>query len=423
MKRRLLATLLALCTVLAMLPGTALAANTYTFKDRQGNSVTVPVNAFAKRVVSFSHGNPWTHRAEQQKTSNILGLPDRTGNNNTSKGDLCLGTGGVVVLEFDMVFYDGPGMDIYVFEVGPSVEATAVAVSNDLITWYEAGSVAGKTAGIDLKGKIPAGGSFRYVRLTDLKKDSTGDWPGADIDAVCGVNVKPLPASYTLTFNANGGSCITKTKKVNANATYGTLPEAHRTGYTFSGWYTAKSGGTKVTSSTKATANATVYARWAKAKRTYQVTFNANGGDVLLDSKTVLLGSPYRDLPTPTRPGYHFTGWYTRTSGGTKITDRTKVNLTANQTLYAHWSTAAVRATSVKSGSWKIAIPPYYNVMLYSNNVSAAPAAYIPENSANMQTLTCTQMAQLSNGTTRYYARLASGSYYWFTYTCEMEIN
>lgn len=75
---------------------------------------------------------------------------------------------------------------------------------------------------------------------------------------------------YTVTFNVNGGKSIkTKTKSVTAGKTYGTLPKVTRKGYTFSGWYTAKSGGQKIGSSTKVTItkNTTLYARWAKVAK------------------------------------------------------------------------------------------------------------------------------------------------------------
>ncbi len=75
---------------------------------------------------------------------------------------------------------------------------------------------------------------------------------------------------YTVTFNVNGGKAIkTKTKSVTAGMTYGTLPKATRKGYTFSGWYTAKSGGQKIGSSTKVTitGNTTLYAHWAKVAK------------------------------------------------------------------------------------------------------------------------------------------------------------
>lgn len=71
---------------------------------------------------------------------------------------------------------------------------------------------------------------------------------------------------------------------------------------------------------------------------TYTITFNANGGTVSPTSKTVTKGSTYGTLPTATRTGYTFDGWYTAASGGTKITSTTTVSITANQTLYAHWT-------------------------------------------------------------------------------------
>ncbi len=174
------------------------AAEDYTFKDRDGTEITVPDGAFAAKVVSFTPGDPWTNYEEQQKQSNVLGAPDRTGDESTSKGDLCLGAGGVIVLQFNINIYDGEGLDIYVFEVGAAVEDTKVEVSSDLVTWYDVGVAAGKTAGVDLNGKVPEGSRFRYVRLTDLNSSASGGWPGADIDAVSGLNVKSVTQDWAI---------------------------------------------------------------------------------------------------------------------------------------------------------------------------------------------------------------------------------
>ena len=159
--------------------------------------------------------------------------------------------------------------------------------------------------------------------------------------------------SYTVTYDPNGGkiSSGSKTVTVTNGGTYGTQPVATRTLLAFDGWYTAKTGGTKITSSTtvKLTGNQTLYAHWTAIK-TYTVTLNANGGTVLntsgysvsSTSKTVTKGGTYGALPTPTRKGYIFNGWYTAKSGGTKITASTTVSLTANQTLYAHWTASTL---------------------------------------------------------------------------------
>ena len=42
---------------------------------------------------------------------------------------------------------------------------------------------------------------------------------------------------YTVTYNANGGSCSTATKSLTFGDSYGTLPTPTRTHYTFDGWY------------------------------------------------------------------------------------------------------------------------------------------------------------------------------------------
>ena len=51
---------------------------------------------------------------------------------------------------------------------------------------------------------------------------------------------------------------------------------------------------------------------------------------------TVDVGSTYGTLPTATREGYDFRGWYTSATGGTKVTTSTKV--TSSHTLYAQWT-------------------------------------------------------------------------------------
>jgi len=76
------------------------------------------------------------------------------------------------------------------------------------------------------------------------------------------VSAKPA-VPYKLTYNANGGSVSPGSKNLIANESYGTLPRPTRPGYTFLGWFTAKSGGKEVSSSTKMPAgNVTIYARW-----------------------------------------------------------------------------------------------------------------------------------------------------------------
>lgn len=73
------------------------------------------------------------------------------------------------------------------------------------------------------------------------------------------------------------------------------------------------------------------------ASVTYPVTFNANGGTVSTKSKNVTIGKTYGTLPTPTRTGYSFDGWYTQKTDGTEVKNTTSVGTNPPTTLYAHW--------------------------------------------------------------------------------------
>ena len=65
------------------------------------------------------------------------------------------------------------------------------------------------------------------------------------------------------------------------------------------------------------------------------VTFDANGGTPSESTKTVESGTAIGALPTPTRTGYMFDGWYTSRDGGSKVTEN--VIVTKDVTYYAHW--------------------------------------------------------------------------------------
>lgn len=71
----------------------------------------------------------------------------------------------------------------------------------------------------------------------------------------------------------------------------------------------------------------------------YIVTFDANGGETpSFTTKTVNFGSKYGDLPTTSRDGYTFLGWFTAADGGQQLgKDFKTVKIARDHTLYAHW--------------------------------------------------------------------------------------
>ena len=152
--------------------------------------------------------------------------------------------------------------------------------------------------------------------------------------------ITPKSIAYTVNFDPNGGVVSKASIPVTYGKIYGTLPTPTRMGYTFDGWYTELTGGTKIVSSTMVgnSAGSTLYAHWTPQK--YTVTFDPNGGTVSATSKTVTYGETYaspKALPEPTYPGHTFDGWYTEKTGGTRVTEDTVVTVTKDHTLYARW--------------------------------------------------------------------------------------
>ena len=144
--------------------------------------------------------------------------------------------------------------------------------------------------------------------------------------------------THTVKFDANEGTVTSAEQTVTYGSHYGELPTPTREGYTFVGWFTKKDGGTQVTKETvvKTVADHTLYARWTK--NSYEVKFDANGGAVTPETMTVTYGDVYGELPTPTREGYTFAGWFTEKEYGTQVTAVTKVTTAGKHTLYAHWT-------------------------------------------------------------------------------------
>jgi uncharacterized repeat protein (TIGR02543 family) len=154
----------------------------------------------------------------------------------------------------------------------------------------------------------------------------------------------PAWTSYTIKYNANGGSGApgSQTKWKDQTLKLSTTKPT-RTGYSFLGWSTSSSA----TSATYAaganyTANAaaTLYAVW-KAN-TYTVSYNANGGSGAPASQTKTYGQTLTLSSTkPTRTNYNFKGWGTSASS-TTVSYASGASYTANAaiTLYAIWELA-----------------------------------------------------------------------------------
>jgi uncharacterized repeat protein (TIGR02543 family) len=99
--------------------------------------------------------------------------------------------------------------------------------------------------------------------VSTVKTDKTGEYSV--------IESKEKAASYKITWNGNGGKIGSK-KTVSATVKKGSkiknlAKTPKRSGYTFKGWYTKKSGGTKISKNTKPTKSVTYYAQWKKKSR------------------------------------------------------------------------------------------------------------------------------------------------------------
>ncbi len=161
------------------------------------------ISSFADQVVSYNVGTGGV-TDPYKVTSNALGAPDYNGGIQY----VSLGNGGAVTLRFTDNSLTGSGnsnLDLWIFEVGPLVDATFVAISKDGVTWTNVGEVAGSTSGIDIDAYgFGTSDFFSYVRLTDDFNAGNMDGPtaGADIDAVGAIStappVNPVPEPATL---------------------------------------------------------------------------------------------------------------------------------------------------------------------------------------------------------------------------------
>lgn len=134
-----------------------------------------------------------------------------------------LGQGGVLKLGFtdNLLINSGDEeKDLWIFEVGPGVEACFIALRPfDGYTlaqlqslgipdiagdgYFETGSIGGSTSGIDIDGIMPGypSGALKFdaLKITDVPDDFCwGGTPGADIDAVCALRSVSLDTSGNL---------------------------------------------------------------------------------------------------------------------------------------------------------------------------------------------------------------------------------
>ena len=181
-----------------------------------------------------------------------------------------------------------------------------------------------------------------------------------EVKAIFEKDAPPAPTEFIVTFDGNGGTPSVGSMTT-TNQKLSSLPSASRSKHSFDGWYTEKSGGTKITTDTVFSANTTVYAHWTytggyNPPVTYcTLRFETGGGRDITSVRRTYNACIDLTKYVPTWRGYTFIGWYSDRSLTNKVSE---VYLTRDLTVYAGWrvdenpSTGENPFTDVSEKDW-----------------------------------------------------------------------
>ena len=251
---------------------------------------------------------------------------------------------------------DAPASTEYTITVKTDGNGTASASHAKAVVGTEITLTATPNTGYHFKEwQVMSGG----VTIKDDKFLMPND--NVEVKAIFEKDAPPAPTEFIVTFDGNGGtpsvgSMTTTDQKLTS------LPSASRSGsYSFDGWYTKKSGGTKITTDTVFSANTTVYAHWTytggyNPPVTYcTLRFETGGGRDITSVRRTYNACIDLTKYVPTWRGYTFIGWYSDRSLTNKVSE---VYLTRDLTVYAGWrvdenpSTGENPFTDVSEKDW-----------------------------------------------------------------------
>ena len=295
--------------------------------------------------------------------------------------------------EYAKVYIDGK---LYGTSAKYSSGKIGYHASNGIFIGAEAGSNATTPVGSYFKGTID------YVAISSsgtVSNPTSFTFPAHNSASTAQWTAK----TFDLIYHGNGGGTPSPTsKKITYDNLYGTLATVSRTGYTFNGWWTAATGGSRITENTKVTvtSNQTLYAHWTV--NNYTVTWNGNGasldaklwsyagstgytssnsgsnssytysGKSASSSVTYDVAISYK-TPIPFKLGNTFNGWWTSASGGYMVantngqmvasvsgyTDANKKWIRAQATtLYAQWTQQSYSISYNLNGGYLSSQPP-----------------------------------------------------------------
>ena len=233
-------------------------------------------------------------------------------------------------------------------------------------------------------------------------------------------NEKWMKDPKTISWNANGGETADATTVYSDGSFLGELPAAYKEGHTFAGWWTAASGGTQITQTTKVTANETYYAHWTPI--VYNISYMDQGKQAFsgthIDSPNAhptkhTYGTATTLNGVNNKTGYTFGGWHTISNckAESKVTSLGATAVSKDITLYAKWTPQTYTITykdkddaDFSGTSWESNQPTEHTYGTATTLVNPYKANYTFD--GWYTTSACTGSAVTSLGATAYTANI-----------------
>lgn len=241
---------------------------------------------------------------------------------------------GVKVTKMGVILYDASGSQIKKYTESVSNVANSTTTYH---SWYDINAEVGAT--------LTPGTTYKYQFF--------GVFDGGEVKgstySFTTTGTAPVK-TFSATFQLNEDGSAVAIRSVTQGKAYGDLPTPYaREGYTFDGWYTAATGGTKITATTvfNGSADITLYPHYTanpvETVEAVTIHYYKDGREVI--TQTTVIGSTYiRDCYI--QEGYTFAGWYSSETGGTRY-DGTQITATSPRTLYARYEPVAAQQYTV----------------------------------------------------------------------------
>lgn len=254
------------------------------------------------------------------------------------------------------------------------VELTATStIQKFTVTYKVTGSYFANDA-FDVTENVAYGTKLSLI-TTDMTKEGytfrnwelvEGDIPiyihSGDKYIIMGVKDVVFEGSYTLnhhTVTWKNGEEIFSSSSADYNTKVSAPTAPTKNGYEFAGWTTSDVTLADDYSFTMPDNAVTLNADWDLV--TYEIAYETNGGEAV-SSSSYTIESADVTLPTPTRTGYEFRGWFDNEGlSGTAVT-KVAAGSFGNKTFYAKWSDVTYNITYSGLGDMTHENPAMYTV-------------------------------------------------------------